>query len=507
MEYYVTEACRSYLYYSHLDFFNKRLKSMIEKHNFDNVDYTSILTTVAEVFDQIYLPDFVVRFDSWLRKQPLSSRDRYEDYFKDECGKWRKYITKQNEFIENLAAHICTSMLKNIDVCLTRLKTDFSEIQQSLNIQETLSLRALEILGGDRHENGQQPILLTFNKEKVIYKPRDSGVESLLNSICQIAGILPVCPQTLSKITHLWQAYIANRPLECPTNATKVYHRYGEILAIADLLNINDCHFDNFIVDQHQVYLIDAETSFQYYLDDNPEFERSIYQSGLLQSPDVDMNGIGHTSALTAISSVFSSFAYPHAINDRSEDIQVCYEGTYRKITKNYPHFDGKPVQGKTFSINVISGYENGYYRLISCADKILSLIEYHRYTRPRYLIRTTAYYTLVLNKIIHPDTSQDFDSKFSPLINQYLNYDGAHPRFKELIPYESACLAGYDIPIFFINCQSTSLYTHNNEEIKNFLPHTPLEQLKTNFSRPAEYFSRQRELITRSMHVHFERS
>lgn len=506
MTYHVVEAYRSYLYYSHLNAFRHRLFLTLTSFEFYGVDCSAVLTELAKTLDQIYLPDFVITFDAWLKKQPVSPKDRYIQYFKDEHGKWRPGILQQNAFIEKLAEKVCDTMLKNINTCLTRLLADFPEIRAKLNVAEYISgITSLEILGGDRHEHGQQPVLIVLGDTRIIYKPRDSGVESLINAICITAGMAPVCPKTLSKKTHLWQAHIQNRPLSSPEKGSDVYRRYGNILALVDLLNINDCHFENFVVDQHQVYLIDAETSFQYFFDDNPDFERSIFQSGLLQSPEVTSNGIGHTAALTAITSVFKSFTYPHAVNDGTENILVRYEGGYTKLTKNYAHFAGTPVKSVQFVKDVIAGYEESYAQLIQHADEIMSLIESRPDVCPRYLIRTTAYYTLVMNKIVHPSVSRDFSEKFEPLIKEYLNYEGAHPRFKAIIPYEANSLAAYDIPIFYIKCQSTSLYSSDQEEIRDFLTRPPLEQLRTNFTRPSEYLVRQRELIARSMHVHLK--
>lgn len=239
------------------------------------------------------------------------------------------------------------------------------------------------------------------------------------------------------------------------------------------------------------------------YFEDNPEFVRSVYQSGLLQSPEVVMNGIGHTSAITAITSTFKSYTRPHAINDASEDIQVRYEQGFQRRTQNYPHINGNPVYASEYIDNVIHGYEEGYYKLLSCASEIYSAIENAGKIRPRYLIRTTAYYTLVMNKIIHPATSRHFHSKFDEIIAEYLNYEGAHPRFKTLIPYEAKCLSHFDIPIFYIDCKSTTLFSEDCEGIPDFLTKTPLEQIKSNFSRSPDYLIHQRELIAGSIHAH----
>ncbi|MCU1790590.1 DUF4135 domain-containing protein [Pectobacterium polaris] len=503
VKYQLIEPYRAYLYFLYLDDSNKKISQLLEYYNLSHIDYSAVLTHIGETLDQIYLPDFVIAFDTWLSTQPPSSTDRYTDYFKNSDGGWRSEILKQNAYIEKLAAHICDTTLANVTLFLQRLATDTRQLHDVFNLPPPSSATAIEILGGDRHENGQQPVLLILGERRIIYKPRDSSVESVLNAVCKIVGIEAVCPKTLSCKTHLWQDYVGNRPLSSLDKALDTYRQYGEILALADMLNINDCHFDNFIVDEHRVFLIDAETSFQYFFEDNPDFERSVYQSGLLQSPEVAMNGIGHTSALTAVTNIFQSYTYPHALNDASERIQVRYERGFKKETQNYPHFNGKPVQSEKYILDVISGYEDAYSKFMANEEAVITFLGKHDEIRPRYLIRTTAYYMLVINKIIHPDVSRSIDSTFQSLVDEFLHYQGAHHRFTALIPYEAQSLINYDVPIFYIRCNSTSLFSSHGEIINNFFTQPPLEQIKSNFMRPATYLSRQRELIARSMHVH----
>lgn len=503
MKYHVIEPYRAYLYFHHLENFHSDLKKLLLEHNLTHIDYSDVLTDIGETLDQIYLPEFVISFDTWLKCQSASMTDRYTHYFKDSNEGWRSSILKQNVYIEKLASHICSSTIENLSLFLKRLKADFSLLQKWLSFPSMDSTGNIKILGGDRHENGQQPVLLTLGGKRIIYKPRDSGIESVLNEICKVNSMENVCPETLSRKTHLWQRYLDNRPLSSPDEARDVYRRYGNILALADLLNVNDCHFDNFIVDQNRVFLIDAETSFQYFFEDNPDFERSVYQSGLLQSPEVMINGLGHTSALTAATNIFQSYTHPHALNDASEHIQVRYEHGFIKKTQNYPHYEGKPVPALKYISDIIWGYEDVYKRMKGNSDKILACIRNHNEMKPRYLIRTTAYYMLVINKIIHPDVSRTIDAAYPSLIDEFLLYENAHPRFKSIVPYEAQSLRNYDIPIFYIRCNSTSLFNSHGEVIKDFLNQTPLEQIKSNFIRPASYLNRQRELIARSIYAH----
>lgn len=500
--YKLIEPYRAYVYIPFVKSFNKSIYELQSRFKLENIDCSDISSYIGEILDQIHLPDFVIRFDKWLRTQQLTVEDRYKLFFKDKEGKWKNGLRYNNEYITALAEYICNSTLKNIETFFSRLISEQSSLINKFNCPPVSTKGSISIIGGDRHNNGQQPVLLKLGEFKLIYKPRDSGTEKILNDICLIIGCESICPETLSMKTHIWQKFIENNCLSSIDKAKNVYRKYGNILALADMLNINDCHFENFIVDDDNLWFIDSETSFQYYFTDNPEFEKSIYQSGLLQNPSVFETGIGHTSAITAVTNIFKSFTYPHAINDGSENIQVRYERGFIKNTHHVPHYQGVLLNAKKYSEYIIRGYTESFYAIKSKKNEIFECINSNSFIKPRYLIRTTAYYLLVINKIIHPDNSRVMPNALAFLTDEFLHYNNANPLFTKLIPYEIRCLANYDIPIFNISINSKSLFDGDGKEYFNFFPCTPLQQIDDWFCRDDNYLKRQNQLIHRSIHA-----
>lgn len=504
MNFSVIEPYRAYIYLSYLKSFNEKTSSLLEKYGMSHVDFSRISESVSESLDQIFLPDFVISFDEWLVRQESCEYDRYIRYFKDEKNMWKNSILPGNTYITTLAEHIVHSTVENLRECLDRFTRDYSLIKQWLNWGDDICLKSIEILGGDRHENGQQPVKITTLSSSVIYKPRSTGIESVLNSICSILGFYAICPQTVERNNYLWQRFVSNDGLDVESDAQAVYENYGFILGIADYLNINDCHFDNFIVDRNKVYLIDAETSFQYFYDTGHDFERSVLQTGLLQSQDTLINGAGHTSAITAVTNIFQSYTYPHALHDASEKIQVSYERGFARKTQNYPHVNGVPVKATGFIPDVVAGYEKSFNALSANKKAVLDVLEKAGDIKPRFLIRTTAYYLLVINQLINPKNSRNFIQRFPEVFNEYLRYEGAHESFDQLIPYESSCLQAYDVPIFYIDLHGRGLTNGDGGFAENFLPHSPFTQIRDNFERGGRYLERQKEIINWSMNVNY---
>ncbi|QDX29360.1 hypothetical protein [Dickeya poaceiphila] len=92
MLYKFSEPYRAYLYFPYLINFKKELQGLLESFGMSHLDYTDIMLTVSETLDQIHLPDFVVRFDTWLKNQSPLDTDRYISYFKNNDNSWKSDI-------------------------------------------------------------------------------------------------------------------------------------------------------------------------------------------------------------------------------------------------------------------------------------------------------------------------------------------------------------------------------------------------------------------------------
>ncbi len=198
----------------------------------------------------------------------------------------------------------------------------------------------------------------------------------MINLICNEVDFYNICPKTVNRNGYLWQEYISHTPVDSHDEFHIVYYNYGFILSITDMLNINDCHFDNFIVKKDKPYFIDSETSLQYYHDNVvPDFERSILQTGLIQKQDALTNGMGYTSAITCVTNQFQSYTYPHAVDDGTENIKVSFEKGYYRKTKNYPYYNNEPADVNKYTEDIIRGYSVGFRSLLSSRDNILRII------------------------------------------------------------------------------------------------------------------------------------
>ncbi|MCL6407261.1 DUF4135 domain-containing protein [Dickeya dadantii] len=190
MRYILSEPYRAYLYFPYLRNFNQKMQQMLTDYGLHHLDFTDVSLSISESLDQIHLPDFVVNFDEWLKTQPDSHSDRYTSYFKNDDNSWLPGLRNNNQYISQLAEHICDTTIANINNFLIRLIEEHKLLINIYNCPPLFSTPGkLSLAAGDRHNNGQQPVILALGSFKLIYKPRDSGIENVLNEICNIIGL------------------------------------------------------------------------------------------------------------------------------------------------------------------------------------------------------------------------------------------------------------------------------------------------------------------------------
>lgn len=489
----VVECYRAVKYFDLLSDFDKKLGNIIDDVWGEKIDYSEIVKIVSIALDQIHLPCFVTEFDLWYKKNEGSC---YQDFFKTSEGQWIPEAKMSPEFISKMAKTICESTLKNIKKGIERLRNDSHVINEYFDINFTKREISIRILDGDRHEGGMQPLMLTVNGKNIIYKPRSSRTEGIINSICCIINFYNLCPKTLDRGEYCWQEFITNNTTSDLCHFHDVYENYGVTLAIAVALNLNDCHFDNFIVDGKHVRLIDSETCFQFY---GSDIERSILQTGLLQSKSHILDGMGHTSAITAIDGAFTSFCYPYAINDKTSKIQIKYEKVYTDKKNNYPHFNGVKPKVSDYISDVQRGFKKSYLNLKKNKEIIAKVITNEVGVKSRYLVRATAYYLYVINKILLPEYYQMGEAGIRKIIIDYLIYDDASD-YISLIDYEMSCLLRYDVPIFYIYHNSRNIMDGDGRIYQNFFPDKPIKQIYRNLNVSDDFIGKQISLINECM-------
>ncbi len=146
-----------------------------------------------------------------------------------------------------------------------RLESDRDALAERFGVEG--SVTALDPLARETHARGRVPVRVTFESGSVVYKPRpvDAGVV-LYEVLDLLAGHLPWAfrrPGYLPREGYGWMEEVQYRDPEDVAGVERFYERGGALLCLAYLLRMNDCQFENLIVDGGQPTILDAETVFR----------------------------------------------------------------------------------------------------------------------------------------------------------------------------------------------------------------------------------------------------
>jgi lantibiotic modifying enzyme len=173
---------------------------------------------------------------------------------------------------------LCAQWQATVEELALRLGADTPELASSLNDGNALG-RVVRIRSetGDRHRHGRQVLVLDFDSgATLVYKPRDVGPDAALGQflhwLSQDASLPEFrTPALLRRTGYGWTEFIETEPAATPADELAFWQRTGGLLAVLDLLNARDCHWQNVIAAGEQPALVDAEGLFHRELFDSDE--------------------------------------------------------------------------------------------------------------------------------------------------------------------------------------------------------------------------------------------
>lgn len=165
-----------------------------------------------------------------------------------------------------------------------RVHADRATLQLEMGVPATHVLSGVQTDLSDPHKGGRTVCILTFSTDrrsdslKLVYKPRDLGMEAHYQDIVAFVGALveddtwralkvirradsTPADDVLSDSRHYgYVEYVAHKPCSTEADEHSFYFNAGRLLALLHLLGASDCHYDNVVADGVQPHLVDGET-------------------------------------------------------------------------------------------------------------------------------------------------------------------------------------------------------------------------------------------------------
>lgn len=269
-----------------------------------------------------------------------------------------------------------------------------------------------------------------------------------------------------------WVEFIEKKECETLSQVQNFYRRSGSLLAIADCLNFTDGHCENLIAKADTPYLIDFETFFQNY---EPSVLRSknLLSTLLIQKIN-DEKELFINSAFQAPPGNTLHYFHTHAINDRTEDLEIRYNFTDDSVQSHCPSINKQYCPSYDYTSFMIEGFCHTYQRITEQIDSLLSQTLWWsklESIKSRIILRGTVSYSYLLRKIQHPEFLLSKTEAEKYLISKL--GDTAYTS------YEMDQLFSLNIPYFYHFPGKKSLYDSNKREYADVFTKTGIKQLQ----------------------------
>lgn len=366
---------------------------------------------------------------------------------------------------------------------LDRLQADWSAIQclggantpnDQLDPFEQLAL--LDPGLSDPHCGGRTVIALTFKSGlKVVYKPRDLGIEHAYEELIgwlNARGLNPplLTRSLLDRSTHGWALFVEPQPCRNHNEARQFYHRAGMLLALFYALSGIDYHHENMIAAGAHPVPIDHEMLMSPLLQtvedlDDPDqplkdlrINDSVLDVGLLplweRGPDgalYDISGLG--------AGIIE--AEPQRLPRWSKINTDLMERTWETAASpssrapNLPMLiDGTLLPPQLFVEQLTLGFKHMYRLLLTCLPALLQPsgpLRSFKGLTTRFTFRKTALYWALLERSLAPKLLRD-GAEYTihlELLSRAFTAPDTPIALWPILQAEQRALAQLDIPYF----------------------------------------------------------
>jgi type 2 lantibiotic biosynthesis protein LanM len=369
-----------------------------------------------------------------------------------------------------LAGIIVLQWVEQVREFERRLVNDLSELEKKFNRRQPLgNVVAVETGLSDPHGGGRTVISVEFSSgHKIVYKPRRLGLETayfnFVESINAFGALLPFrVLAILDRGNYGWVEFVNHRSCVNQEEIERYYRRVGNFLCLVYALNGTDFHYENMIADREYPVAIDLETIFHHRLksataDGDDEMSArlrvSVLSSDLLPDPVKVDHQYFDISAL-ARSEQDEGEAEVILWKDINTDaMDYSYQRQRPQPAYNLPKLNGTVIPLNDYAKLILAGFEEAYRFFQEISHALLAQNWFLRSMfaqDARFIFRSTALYSLILRRALHPAYLRDgidFGMQLDVLARKSLNA-ADKPLTWALIRAETAALWRLDIPRF----------------------------------------------------------
>lgn len=496
-----------------LPIFNKHFQILIKAKNLEIIEHSTFLKeTIRNTYNSLYeiiIKTMIQEIELLSNNNKLlgkTSEDRFSYYttilLKNESY-LKEFYTDYFVLIELLDIKVryifefckafITSTNKN---CELIMETIFGESA----IRE---ISGFDLGEGDTHAKGKSVVTLFFGSTKVIYKPRNMNIESnfsaLLGKVSEAVDIDLQGPKIVSlnddSGTHGWSEFIASQSLASLEDGKLYYKRIGMLLCILYSVNGTDFHNENLIASGEFPILIDIETLF-HSINFSEDTYKSIFDfienklkksvtalhllpNRILLSNDPNAN-IWDVGGIGDYAEQFSPIKIPIIQNMNTDEMFIEKDYVPLSLQNNAPEFHHTFLNAYDYVKEIKEGFQLIYDWILDNKKGYIKLIaSLFENNKARVIMKPTMIYARTLSASYHPDAFLIPFGRELILNRIYLANPSLDEKWLTLAQSELQDLKVGDIPIFYSQINTKSLFNSFNEEVKSsFYTESPIDEV-----------------------------
>lgn len=505
----------SYFTRFHMSYFETQLKKQsFLKFKFSEVSFKRLLEHTEKELLALSLKALIFDLHEEKKKRIFegdSPEARFRFYIATRFSTAQSVETFLEEYpvLWRLLAERLQFHIDNFFLFITSLEESFEALKELFKLSTPAHILIDSWGNSDSHEKAKTVILFQINQQKLVFKYKNLEVGQRWNEFLSI-----IEQHTNSSFyqlkRHTSEAYTIEEFVETVScvsqkEVSDYYYSFGEYTAICYFLCGSDFHAENIIACGDKPVLIDIETLLQ---NESPLVEsdslcdkemlkknQSVVSTSLLPitcftnriEPEVkiknerigEMNMSGFSGDKQLL-----PFKVLTLVEENTDNVHFEYVEHYSEEKQNIPILNGEKVDPQNYVNSVIKGFVAQYDFFVSNKQFLVSKIkEVFENTKVRCILKPTQQYYDMLGYSNHSSCMKDYLEREK----LFENYWAFSYKDKRAIHHEIEDLLINDIPIFFTNVSTNSLFTSRGEEIRNYYSMTSLDRLQNRIEALSE--------------------
>ena len=371
----------------------------------------------------------------------------------------KKYSPVFGEYEDNIRRNFINSMKEFIDNLSESINLISSELFDGQIISK---ITGLSSDSADVHRHGRMVLCVKTDIGNFYYKPHDCGLDSFYYELISNYFSENTCAaKVVEGNGYVFVSEIVRSELERPEDVGKYYYNFGVLTAIFHGLGSTDMHQENIIACGVKPSAADIETLVTAKLaNPNKRNIKSYVDYALSLS-------VRRTLVFPARIHKGPMISALHCMDDNLQSTPKC-NGEKFNIAGHEEEF--------------ISGFKEGYSRMIKFREEIKHMFSKRKNIVVRYVMRNTMYYFYMISYLFKAEAMTSLEAREKVLSKLNAPYEVFREKLarENAVSYERACVIQGDIPYYCLHSSGHDLCGEDTREIiqYNYFDVSPEEML-----------------------------